>query len=296
MADLGRKVFLLTQVPLAAFSVSMRLVRPIAIIFIALFAICCVSHRCPMVPYSDALRALRDNASMRTGVVAIKAEARVDQRGKKGRVRGVVLMFAERPNRVRLDAMTQFGPVAILTADGGRFAFTDLRQNRYLEGETCPLNISRLLGVSLSSEQTTAFLLGETVPIEATESAIRCTSEGNYAVSLRGANGSRQQIELAIADADFEKPPGQQHLHLIKSELFSSDGKPILRVTYGDYRPVSSLNKKIVMPFSVRVEQPAFHSDTLVSFRQITLNPSIPPAVFSQKPPPGISKETVPCN
>jgi hypothetical protein len=271
-------------------------VRNFSFIFLALFTVNCISHRCPTFPYTDALQALRDNASMRGQVSAIRAEARVEQRGNKGRVRGVVLMFVQRPNRVRLDAMTQFGPAAILTADGGRFAFTDLRENRYLEGETCPYNIARLLGVSLSSEQASALLLGETLSLEGAERNIRCTSDGNYVVTLRAADGTVQQISFMVADSDLGKPPGQQRLRLSQAELYRPSGKLAWRVTYDDYRMVSHAGIKTPMPFSVRVEQPAIGTDTLLRFRQIEVNPSIPSAAFVQTPPPGMRKEVVSCD
>lgn len=271
----------------------------ICLVFIALFTVSCVSHACPVHPYFDALQALRDNASMRKKVVAIQAEARVDQRGKKGRVRGTVLMFAERPNRVRIDAMTQFGPAAVLTADGGRFAFTDLRENRYLEGETCPYNIARFLGVRLSADQATAVMLGETLLVEGIESAksvVRCTPEGNYLITLRAADGKVQQIVLAVADGDLEKPPGRQRLRLLRAELFAKNNQLIWRVTYDDYQTVRRADIVTEMPFSIHIEQPTIESDTLLRFRQIAINPHIPPGAFLQTPPPSILKELVPCN
>jgi hypothetical protein len=267
--------------------------------FIALFAVSCISHSCPAYPYVDALQALRDNASTHKKVAAIQAEARVDQRGKKGRVRGTVLMFAERPNRVRIDAMTQFGPAAMLTADGGRFAFTDLKENRYLEGETCPYNIARFLGVRLSAEQATALLLGETLlpeGIESVKSSVGCTSEGNYLITLRTADGKLERIVLAVADGDLEKPPAQQRLRLTQAELFAKNAALIWRVSYDDYRTVRHADIETQMPFSIRIEQPAIESDTLLRFRQIAINPRIPPGAFSQTPPPSILKEVVPCN
>jgi hypothetical protein len=57
--------------------------------------------------------------------------------------------------RLRFDAMTQFGPAAILTSDGQRFAYSDLRSRRFLTGETCERNIARFLEI-LSEHDTHA--------------------------------------------------------------------------------------------------------------------------------------------
>src|SRR5688572_27303436 len=126
----------------------------------------CSGASCPTHPHPSADSALRAHRALRSPALAIRAEARVDQRGRDGRIRGTVLMFIERPENVRFDAMTQFGPAAILTSDGTGFALTDLRENRYLVGQTCPRNIARLLGIPLAGSEVTRLLLGDTPFIE----------------------------------------------------------------------------------------------------------------------------------
>ena len=59
---------------------------------------------------------------MRRPARVFRGDARVDRRDAEGRIRGTVLMILERPDRVRFDAMTQFGPAAVLTSDGETFA------------------------------------------------------------------------------------------------------------------------------------------------------------------------------
>jgi hypothetical protein len=210
-------------------------------------------------------------------------------------------MFVERPDRVRFDAMTQFGPAMVLTSDGDRFALTDLRENRYLEGATCPQNIARLLGIRLSAEEVAQFLLGNTPTIEAVERTIRC-EDGIYQVVLRGADGRRQEIDYDVRDADRESaPPERQHLRLVRSELFDARGRVEWRATYEDYRVIPDPNdtetprRGIAMPFRVRFEDPRRNADTLVRFEQIDLNVEVPPDAFSQQPRPGINVEEVVC-
>ena len=107
----------------------------------------CPSPPCPTLPFGEAVEVLSSYRDMRRPARVLRAEARVDRRDETGRVRGTVLMYIERDDRVRFDVMTQFGAAAILTSDGERFALTDLRENQYLEGPTCPANIERLLGL-----------------------------------------------------------------------------------------------------------------------------------------------------
>jgi hypothetical protein len=259
-------------------------------------ATACVGIPRPTYPLRDAGQALERREASLAGVQAIRAEARVDQRAKQGRIRGTVLMFIEASGRVRFDVMTQFGPVAILTSDGARFAYADLRENRYLTGETCPRNIARLLGVPLSAADTARFLLGGTPLVNAARRELKQRDDGSYTLTLRAASGVRQELDLAVYPADMQKPAEQQRLYLLRSELFASSGQRIWRVTYEEPVPVGQGPDALLMPRRVRVEQPASGSDTLVHFKDVAKNPRIPDDAFVQTPRPGMTVEEASCD
>lgn len=252
----------------------------------------CAGVARPREPYTDATAALRAQSAPRARLQSLRAEARVDQRGAKGRVRGTVLMMVERAGRLRFDAMTQFGPVAILTADRERFAFTDLREHRYLSGATCPRNIARLVGIPMTVEQVTAMLLGGTFVLEHVEAHIAWNEDGFYRVVLRAASGARQELDLEVPDADLQKPPAQQRVVLRRSELFAADGKSQWRASYDDYERVGG---KVELPLEVRVEQRSSGTDTLLRFKEITLDPVLPDAAFTQTPRAGLVQEDAAC-
>ncbi len=237
--------------------------------------------------------------SLRRTVQAIRAEARVDQRGERGRIRGTVLMYLERPDRVRFDAMTQFGPAAILTSDGASFQLLDQRDDRFLRGPTCPANIERLLGIAMSGEDVARFLMGDTPRLPAEEPQMRCGEEG-YVITLRAPDGRRQEIVLSPRAADRDAPPEGQHLRLRRSTLFHSDGRVDWRATYEDYRvvpdPRDPDGRGVAFPFVVRFEDPDTGADTLVRMKELEILPSPPaPEVFRQTPPPGLRVEEVRC-
>lgn len=260
-----------------------------------IFVLSSCPNRCPNNPYTDPRAAIENHESMRQAVRAIRAEARVDQRGREGRVRGTVLMFVEHESRVRFDVMTQFGPAAILTSNGERFAYSDLRKNRFIEGSTCPQNIRKLLGISLSARQITLLLLGKTPVLENATGDIVCTSDGFYQITFSTTEGFRQEIDLEPYDSDLSAPPAEQRLRLLRSEVFGPKGQSKWCVTYDDYRTISLDNAKIVMPFRIRIEQTATRTDTLVRFKRIDLNPDIPAGAFSQEPRTGMKREEITC-
>ncbi len=215
----------------------------------------CPGKPCPTMPIRQAGTALDYLRSMRSHVHSMRAEASVDQRGAHGRIRGRIDMFVERPDHVRFDAMTQFGPAATLTSDGRAFALNDIRESRYLTGPTCPANIARLLGIPMSGEDVARFLFGDTPLIDAQDRSVRCTGDGTYLVTLRASDGRRQEVEIDVRDADRRSPPAEQRLRLVRSELFDAHGHSLWRVELDDYRvltdPRSQATPKlgVAMPF-----------------------------------------------
>lgn len=253
---------------------------------------------CPTTPHTEAQRLLSFQRGSRSYVRSIRAEARVEQWGEEGRIKGTVMMFVQRPERVRFDAMTQMGPAAILTSDGEVFALTDLRENRFLTGPTCPENIARLLGIPLSGEQVTQLMLGGTPLIDAADRSVECTGEGSYLVTLRG-EGLRQEIEIDVRQADRDAPPEEQRLRLVRSQVFDGSGT-VWKATFDDWRvipdPGSEQGYGVAMPYQVRFEHPREDADTTVRFEDIDLNVQVPEDAFAQTARPGLPAEQVLCD
>jgi hypothetical protein len=249
----------------------------------------CAGSLRPQHPIQDARVALQRRDATIEGLHSIRAEARVDQRAQSSRIKGTVLMFVEDTGRVRFDVMTQFGPIAILTSDGLQFAYSDLREKRYLFGPTCPLNIARLLGVPLSAEETARFLLGGTPLIAHTASKLTLDDAGHYQLSLQGQGGAKQELELAVYPGDEALPPAQQRLKLVRSELWGVGGRSVWRVSYSDHEAITLEGRQLLVPMS------AAKADTMVHFKSIATNPKIPDEAFTQSARPGMQEEEATC-
>jgi outer membrane lipoprotein-sorting protein len=249
----------------------------------------------PRYPHSQPLQALTLHRLVREQVPSIRAEARVEQRGNEGRIKGTVYLLVQRPSRVRFDVMTQFGPIAILTSDGERFAYSDLRSKRFMTGVTCPANIARLLNVSLSAEQTVLLLLGGTPVLEHTKSSVDWDSEGFYRFVLHAADGQRQEVDLKVPAADLELPTERQRLVLLRSELFDSRGRSVWRATYDDYRRLSTGGVTTELPYSVDVVQKTAGTETRIRFKEVTVDTELPGDAFTQMPAPGMTIEEAVC-
>jgi Outer membrane lipoprotein-sorting protein len=205
------------------------------------------------------------------------------------------LMLVERPGSVRFDAMTQFGPAAVLTSNGEQFSYADLRSKRFLTGPTCPANIARMLNVPLTVQQTTLLLLGGTPVIAHDRATIRWHEDGFYRIEL-ASKDDKQEVDLGIGEHDAEAPPERQELMLLRSEIYDAKGKTRWRASYKDYKRVQFGSYRIAMPYEVRIEQPNAGNDTQIKFKQIALNVDIPDEAFVQTALPGMTEEVLSCD
>lgn len=260
----------------------------------------CPSASCPAARFTTAEQLLDGYRAARSPARVLTAEARVERRDPGGRIRGTVFMMLARPDRVRFDAMTQFGPAAVLTSDGTTFSLTDLRENRFFTGPTCAENIARLLGIPMEGEEVANLLLGETPVLEG-ESTVECAG-GRYRVIVREPGSGRSQVmDYAVRGSDVEAAVEDQRLRLMRSERLNPDGTLEWRVSYDDYRVIEdpsdtmSPRRGVALPFRVRFEHPAQQIDTEVRVRSLELNTDVPDASFVQEPRPGLSIEPVEC-
>lgn len=252
----------------------------------------------PAFRYEQAASLLAHHAGGRAGLLAIQAEARVDQRGEQGRIRGTVLMFVERSGRVRFDVMTQFGPVLTLTSDGEAFALNDMRERKFLHGPACQANIARLLGMPVTARQAASLLLGGVPQLEAVDERLEWVGEeGRYHVTRRASNGLIARMALSLRPEDEKVELPAQRFRLMTSSLEGPDGHLYWRAEYDDYTWVRTPDGGgFDVPFKVRVQQPSSDTDTLVKFQEVIPNPDIPPEAFVQGVPSGVTVEEASCD
>jgi outer membrane lipoprotein-sorting protein len=262
------------------------------LVLLALLA-ACGGPRCPAQLITSPDKALASRRYDAAAISSLRAEAKVDQRGKAGRVKGRVLMFVQRPDRVRFDVMTQFGPVLVLSSDGQTFALSDFKEQRFLTGLACERNIARLVGVAISGEAVTSVLLGDVPTLAASAAALSCSREGGYREERRAADGALQTIELAVPEADMKKAPAEQASELREVTYTSAAGKALYRVRYEDYRRVGAAGVRL--PFTVRIEDFGSESDAVLRFSSIDLNVRVPEEAFVQTPRAGLRLEAVSC-
>lgn len=258
---------------------------------LCLVASACGGATCPTQRIVDPAKALAAQRASAPPIRSLRAEAKIDQRGPEGRIKGRILMFVERPDRVRFDAMTQFGPALILTSDGTTFALTDFKDNRFSSGPACARNIQRVVGVALSSAEVASVLLGDPPLVDAQAESLTCNADGQYLVSQRAENGGRAELSLRVNEADRDAAPDAQRLTLAAATLFDAHGKKLLRVRYEDYAKVGATQ----LPHTVRIEDFSTGSDAVLRLSDAAVDVKVPEGAFAQTPRPGLKIEEVRC-
>lgn len=276
----------------------MRLVRCVLALSLATLLLTgCARPPRPTFPIEDADRALRLLSSMRRTLFGLQAEARVEQRGAEGRIRGTVLLMVVSPARVRFDVLTQFGPAATLTSDGETFELLDQREGRFLEGPACPSNIARFLGVALPPRDVTRLLLGDAPIIEGATREIE-TIRGGYLVTLY-SDDRIQEVEIHIRRGDEDAPPEAQFLRLARTEILDANGRSLVRAVFSDHRvvpdPEDPEGRGVAIPFRVQFDDFVRDSTTTVRMKEVELDVEVPDDAFTQARPEGMPASYAPC-
>jgi outer membrane lipoprotein-sorting protein len=259
---------------------------------LSMMSAACGGATCPAQLITSPAEALSAQRASSAPIRSMRAEAKIDQRSKQGRIKGRILMFVERPDRVRFDAMTSFGPALILTSDGQTFSLTDFKDNSYTTGPACAKNIGRVVGVALSSAEVASVLLGDAPSLVSSVQALSCGGNGHYVLEQKGANGTREVLELRVHADDLKQPPSKQRLYLASATLWSSSGQRLYRVRYEDYRQVGSAE----LPHTVRIDDFANDADALLRLSEVELNVQVPAGAFAQTPRAGLKVEEVACD
>ena len=187
--------------------------RGIAALSLAACVLGCGPARPPDGAYSSAPDLLADLQQRRAAVWSFRITGRVDHFGEEHRVQGKLFLFAEQPGRLRVDLLSPFGStLSLLTVDGERFALSDVREGRYLEGPAAPCNIARLIRVPLPPDQVIRALIGDPPLIEGT-AEVRWQPDGYYRVEI--VDGARRQV----LDVD----PDEALLPVRRARLFDAD-------------------------------------------------------------------------
>jgi hypothetical protein len=246
---------------------------------------------------------------------AVQANAKIDHFGEQGRVRGDLLLFAARPARIRMDAVSPFGvTLATLTSDGSRFALADLRNKVFYRGPASACNIARLTTVPVPGHVLVDLLRGEAPVLKhATEgTTIGWNTGGYWVLGIASSREAREEIHLTPHPDDWRKPWQEQRMRVLDVRVVQQ-GYVLYHAELGEHARAPTAGPRVdpdnleppippsgpvcdaEVPRKIHVEVPVPSSDVRFQYQQLSWNPPLPDGAFDQAPPQGMRVEDVTC-
>lgn len=263
--------------------------RPLARVLAAVLVVGGCSSPPPRYPITDpamALRVLRDRDRR---VERLRAHGSADHYGERGRIRGEVFVFVERPQRMRVDTRAFGTTVSQLVTDGTHFTLADLRAGNFYTGPAEPCVAAQLLGIPLEAAEVVAVLAGGP-PLYDGAARIRW-DDGAYQVDVDGAQGRSERLTLAITERErTTAQPGDQRPWPTRAVLRDARGERA-ELTFEDYTEVDGVR----FPRRVRVNMRRDNIDLQVRYRTVSLDPELPEDLYSTEAPPGLTEIPVDC-
>ena len=247
----------------------------------------------------------------------VKGEARIDQFSERGRLRGKMLLFAVRPDKLRFDVMSPppFNSiVATLTTESGRFSLSDLRQRKFFEGPATACNVARLTEVPLEPHVLVT-LLGGRAPVlvhREADLAMEWSTDGYYVIRIPSTRGAEEVLHVAPAPEDFQRPWDAQRLRVLDVRV-KQQGIELYHASMAEHGiagtappqvdpdglepplPPSGPPCSVEVPRKIHIEVPESDQDVLFRYDDVKLNPPLPPGVFTQPIAPGMERVRVEC-
>jgi outer membrane biogenesis lipoprotein LolB len=241
---------------------------------VALLLAACARRAPPpdLSPDPAALLAEVERTQGRVERLRGEARVKVESPGGSGTVTQFVL--AERPDRLRLDALDFFGnPAAVLVADGGRFSLLDLRAGVFYRGAATPENVARLVPLPIPVEELVLLLCGA-VPLAGRPAAVE-PGDGVLRLRLEGPD-RLQWIDVGAGAA----------VHA--SAVTGAAGRPAPRGTYDVAFDRFRDQAGRPFPGEVRLSAPDAGVRLRLTWKEIEANGVLPDAGFALAPPPGV--------
>jgi hypothetical protein len=247
----------------------------------------------------------------------VKGEARIDHFSERGRVRGKVLLFASRPDRLRFDVVSPppFNSiVSTLTTDGGVFALADIRERKFYQGPATACNIARLTEVPLEAQALVSLLGGQAPVLVHRDSDLKMEWNGGgyYAVRIPSTRGAVEELNLVPTPADYDKHWSAQRIRVLDvrvvqqgielyhanldAHAWASTAPPLVDPD-GLTSPIppSGPPCTVEVPRKIHIEVKESDEDVLFRYDDVKLNPPLPPDVFTQSPPQAMERLRVQC-
>lgn len=198
---------------------------------------------------------------------ALRGVVKLALDGPAGSGRAKQLLVLERPARLRVEVLGFLNQtVAVLVTDGRRFQLFRSEDRALEQGDVHPGLLDRISGVRLTPAEAVEVLLG--VPPAGGDDGVVGAAQlpdGTIRIDLsRTEARARRRLEFDTAG------------RLSRIEVQDPQGQALWEARFDDYRPADPA----AFAHSVELRFPTTGARAHLSFRDVELNPELPPDIF----------------
>ena len=222
----------------------------------------------------------------KSAIAALSAEARIENYGRRGVVKGRITLLVDRGGRLRIDGWSPTDDlVATLCATKGSFGYFERGAGECLVGRPCPRNLRRFLPLGLTFEDVLLALLG--VP------PLR-RPRGEW--GLYYDDGLRSHVLSSVVTLPGGET-GFQHLWLladgtaIRYQL--EDEKGVIYVM--EASKLRGRKGEVRFPRRLRIRIERDGTEVVVKYRQVEIDPRLEGDSFSFECPRGLVVRELDC-
>jgi outer membrane lipoprotein-sorting protein len=196
---------------------------------------------------------------------SLRSLASVHYQGKDGRGKFQEAIVVQRPDKLRLETLSSFGVLLVVTANGDKVAGFDPRENFFVHGKSSKENLVRLTRIPLELREIAALLMG-LPPV-----AVQGHWEGKQNILHRKLQDGRSEMvafhsKLGIP-TQWERsgPNGEIELSAFFSDFSSTPAGPF--------------------PLKISLEAPAQQKRVEIRYQEPELNVDLSPGLFVLEKP-----------
>jgi outer membrane lipoprotein-sorting protein len=212
-----------------------------------------------------ALRARRDAVS---GVRAL-ARLRYDSPEESNTSRQAIIV--SRPDRLRIEVLSLFGAVFVLTVDDGALTAYAPRERTVYYGPASPENLWRYARLGIPVSDLVDIVLATPPPGQARRTTVEFDPVAGQVRLRRQAGDGSQSVWFS----DTAVP--------VAAERRGPDGQVEWHAAFDDHE----LRGGLPIATRIRLELPAWRRSMEMALEEIDVNPALEHSVFAFQPPPG---------
>lgn len=210
-------------------------------------------------------------AARRDAVQSLRALAHLRYRAPDESNNSREAIVVARPDRLRVEVLSMFGSLFVLTADDGVMTAYARRENTVYQGHATSENLWRYARLALPVDALVDIVLG-TPALQADRNPQVSFDEHAQSIRLRQSTGAGTQVvwfsEAGLPVAAEEQRP---------------DGQAEWRATFTDYENHGS----VPVATHIALELPLWGRSLEIALEDVDLNPKLDQSVFAFQTPPG---------